>query len=86
MPSCLIAAMPAGIESWRKPVVRENTSARNRAVGESGPNTLTGSVFDTDAFPSLTVTLALNCPPAVYTCDGSSDVESTVPSPSKSQA
>ena len=38
-PSFLIAAMPAGIESWRKPVVLEKTSTRKRSPAWSGPNT-----------------------------------------------
>ena len=58
-PSERIAAMPAGIESCRNPVVFENTSARNAAFGSSGPSTVTVTVLDACASPSLTVTSAV---------------------------
>ena len=51
--------MPAGIESCRNPVVLENTSARNAAFGSSGPSTVTVTVLDACASPSLTVTSAV---------------------------
>ena len=58
-PSERIAAMPAGIESWRNPVVLENTSARNDASGSSGPSTVTVTDLVASASPSLTVTFAV---------------------------
>ena len=64
-PSDRIAAMPAGIESWRKPVVLENTSTRKRASGSSAPNTVTVTVRVRESFPSDTVTLASYVPAAV---------------------
>ena len=41
--------------------------------------------FERSASPSDTVTSASYVPGAVYVCDGSSAVESSVPLPSKSQ-
>ena len=64
-PSFRIAAIPAGIESWRKPVVRENTSARNRASGSSAPKTVTVTVRVRSSVPSDTVTLASYVPAVV---------------------
>ena len=65
VPSFLIAAMPAGIESWRKPVVLEKTSTRNRSPPWSGPNTLTATVRVVSSSPSDTVTFAVYVPAAV---------------------
>ena len=58
-PSERIAAMPAGIESCRNPVVLENTSARNAAFGSSGPEHRHGDRLGRLASPSLTVTSAV---------------------------
>ena len=61
-PSCSIAAIPSSIEEWRNPAVLEKTSARKRAPGSAPGRTETVTVFDADAVPSDTVTLALYVP------------------------
>src|SRR3954453_1159073 len=85
LPSCLIAVIPAGIESWRKAALLEKISARKRAAGSSGASTVVASVRTAmPPLPSSTVSLAVGVPAAVYVLLALAPLASIVPSLSKS--